>query len=133
MTQAGIEPATVQFVAQHFNHCATAVPCFQLLSIRISNRILLRNTYIGKCSTADWEPGTRNICTIRLDSLLIGCCSSEPTNALCSILCILLSVCSETFRSKLIVTHLIHRMEQFVGADTIFNSFHRARSKQYET
>ena len=26
LTPAGIEPATFRFVAQHFNHCATAVP-----------------------------------------------------------------------------------------------------------
>ena len=26
MTPAGIEPATFRFVAQHFIHCATAVP-----------------------------------------------------------------------------------------------------------
>ena len=26
MTPAGIEPATFRFVAQHMNHCATAVP-----------------------------------------------------------------------------------------------------------
>ena len=26
MTPAGIEPATIRFVAQHLNHCATAVP-----------------------------------------------------------------------------------------------------------
>jgi len=26
MTLAGIEPETFRFVAQHFNHCATAVP-----------------------------------------------------------------------------------------------------------
>jgi len=26
MTPSGIEPATFKFVAQHFNHCATAVP-----------------------------------------------------------------------------------------------------------
>jgi len=26
MTPADIEPATFQFVAQHLNHCATAVP-----------------------------------------------------------------------------------------------------------
>ena len=26
MTLAGIEPATFRFVAQHLNHCATAVP-----------------------------------------------------------------------------------------------------------
>jgi hypothetical protein len=28
MTPSGIEPATFQFVAQHLNHCATAVPSF---------------------------------------------------------------------------------------------------------
>jgi len=26
MTPSGIEPATFRFVAQHLNHCATAVP-----------------------------------------------------------------------------------------------------------
>ena len=26
LTQAGVEPATFRFVAQHLNHCATAVP-----------------------------------------------------------------------------------------------------------
>jgi len=26
LTSAGIEPATFRFVAQHLNHCATAVP-----------------------------------------------------------------------------------------------------------
>jgi len=31
VTPAGIEPATFLFVAQHLNHCATAVPIFKLL------------------------------------------------------------------------------------------------------
>jgi len=26
LTQAGIEPATFRIVAQHLNHCATAIP-----------------------------------------------------------------------------------------------------------
>ena len=28
LTPAGIEPATFRFVAQHLNHCATAVPVY---------------------------------------------------------------------------------------------------------
>ena len=33
MTPSGIEPATFRFVAQHFNHCATAVPLAPCISI----------------------------------------------------------------------------------------------------
>jgi len=29
LTAAGIEPATFRFVAQHLNHCATAVPNYK--------------------------------------------------------------------------------------------------------
>jgi len=29
LTPAGIEPATYRFVAQHLNHCATAVPKYR--------------------------------------------------------------------------------------------------------
>ena len=35
MTLAGIEPATFRFVAQHLNHCATAVPLFERYKIKI--------------------------------------------------------------------------------------------------
>jgi len=47
MTPAGIEPATFRFVAQHLNHCATAVPCsyrksFQILSIRVTTKYLFQ-------------------------------------------------------------------------------------------
>ena len=31
LTPAGIEPATFRFVAQHLNHCATAVPIYRKL------------------------------------------------------------------------------------------------------
>ena len=31
LTLAGIEPATFRFVAQHLNHCATAVPNSELV------------------------------------------------------------------------------------------------------
>ena len=33
MTPSGIEPATFRFVAQHLNHCATAVPSSSWLFI----------------------------------------------------------------------------------------------------
>jgi len=34
MTPAGIELATFRFVAQHLNHCATAVPQVQVVGCR---------------------------------------------------------------------------------------------------
>ena len=46
MTPAGIEPATFRFVAQHLNHCATAVPrservrYYKQMTIRINLLIL---------------------------------------------------------------------------------------------
>ena len=36
-TQAGIEPATFRFVAQHLNHCATAVPLYPMKTPRKYN------------------------------------------------------------------------------------------------
>jgi len=33
LTPAGIEPATFRFVAQHLNHCATAVPLDKLVMV----------------------------------------------------------------------------------------------------
>ena len=38
LTPSGIEPATFRFVAQHLNHCATAVPC---ATIKIKKYIVL--------------------------------------------------------------------------------------------
>ena len=35
MTPSGIEPATFRFVAQHLNHCATAVPNEKAVYFRI--------------------------------------------------------------------------------------------------
>ena len=34
MTPEGIEPASFRFVAQHLNHCATAVPKLQLVDVQ---------------------------------------------------------------------------------------------------
>ena len=46
MTSAGIELATFRFVAQHLNHCATAVPDSQLVKLKI-----IFNVYRGKKNT----------------------------------------------------------------------------------
>jgi len=35
LTPAGIEPATFRFVAQHPNHCATAVPDFGRIDVNL--------------------------------------------------------------------------------------------------
>ena len=40
LTLAGIEPATFRFVAQHLNHCATAVPRLKPLFIANSSVIM---------------------------------------------------------------------------------------------
>ena len=34
MTASGIEPATFRFVAQHLNHCATAVSCYTVYVLK---------------------------------------------------------------------------------------------------
>ena len=48
-TQAGIEPATFRFVAQHLNHCATAVPwLLQTMTKLFSYDI---------CVWSHWPPG----------------------------------------------------------------------------
>ena len=45
MTQAGMEPATFRFVAQHLNHCAAAVPkremCVMIFSTDLSETFLI--------------------------------------------------------------------------------------------
>ena len=45
VTAAGIEPATFQFVAQHLNHCATAVPTDPYLAM-VKVRCGIPNAYI---------------------------------------------------------------------------------------
>jgi len=39
LTLAGIEPATFRFVAQHLNHCATAIPITVEYLIQISLKL----------------------------------------------------------------------------------------------
>ena len=45
LTPAGIEPATVRFVAQHLNHCVTAVPNITSLSHEIITRTHTRTDH----------------------------------------------------------------------------------------
>jgi len=43
LTAAGIEPATFRIVAQHLNHCATAVPKVYIVFYTNSIEISLKN------------------------------------------------------------------------------------------
>ena len=56
MTPSGIEPATFRFVAQHLNHCATAVPFREYENYEYT---LLNTTEISKFG----QP--RNVCGYR--------------------------------------------------------------------
>jgi len=51
MTPAGIERATFRFVAQHLNHCVTAVPAASV------DRIILENL-----SVSVWTNLTESVC-----------------------------------------------------------------------
>jgi len=59
MTPAGIEPPTFRFVAQHLNHCATAVPIrnYRLLLNKNSYKMFVRqrteNRYVEEMRTAE--------------------------------------------------------------------------------
>jgi len=46
LTPAGIEPVTFQFVAQHHNHCATAV---RQVKLRASNKMFSKEAYQINC------------------------------------------------------------------------------------
>jgi len=47
MTPAGVEPATFRFVAQHLNHCATAVPVIHVINkIRLLLLLLVVETSV---------------------------------------------------------------------------------------
>jgi len=45
LTQPGIEPATFRFVAQHLNHCATAVPLEIINTYKIISFVLQERNY----------------------------------------------------------------------------------------
>ena len=63
MTPAGIEPATFGFVAQHLNHCATAVP---ILWHKVKVKCTLVQT-LRLCTGRTVHRGSRGIALLFLD------------------------------------------------------------------
>ena len=58
LTPAGIEPATIRFVAQHLNHCATAVPkSYWGIKKIIGNVQACNVTDLPIVQEAGWAPG----------------------------------------------------------------------------
>jgi len=53
LTLAGIEPATFRFVAQHLNHCATAVPKHFSYFYEMVMDILCSDCYYFICSCGE--------------------------------------------------------------------------------
>jgi len=55
VTPAGIKPATFRFVAQHLNHCATAVPALQPVAVHtlydIQFNYFSNKTHTNQCKT----------------------------------------------------------------------------------
>ena len=47
LTPSGIEPATFRFVAQHLNHCATAIPSLTLCSLELFCTVLRLRVVLG--------------------------------------------------------------------------------------
>jgi len=63
MTPSGIEPAAFRFVAQHLNHCATAVPLPQYVQkalykhIQLYVCILTRSSFsVLNLAVSAWRP-----------------------------------------------------------------------------
>ena len=73
-TPAGIEPATFRFVAQHFSHCATAVPTRILPEIKTETKgILFNRTVTKKIVLSFVLENTNTSCqTPRLKSMSVG-------------------------------------------------------------
>jgi len=55
LTPAGIEPATFRIVAQHFNHCATAVPQIQLSVKCILHLLVICCKYMENARYTQWQ------------------------------------------------------------------------------
>ena len=54
LTPAGIEPATFRFVAQHLNHCATAVRLLNVGQYRIYTKTTLNFIQFLQFQSQDW-------------------------------------------------------------------------------
>jgi len=67
MTPTGIEPATFRFVAQHLNHCATAVPslvvCIEFFGnpVRHSLALMMEATDFPQASIHNHQTTRRHI------------------------------------------------------------------------
>ena len=69
MTPSGIEPATFRFVAQHLNHCATAVPLIiLLLYIKINQDVLYQ-----KCGQTDLMDSDHSVVVKRQNFISCWC------------------------------------------------------------
>ena len=80
---AGIEPATFRFVAQHLNHCATAVPNTSIILLKILltvSRFLLNLNFLDRfwqkilqyqilLKSAQWERS----CSVRTEEQTDRC------------------------------------------------------------
>ena len=73
MTPSGIEPATFRFVAQHLNHCSTAVPGEQS---NVSNNGVFFFVYGATARSGPGPPHYRGF-TITLKHTTLGEGSSE--------------------------------------------------------
>ena len=70
LTLAGIEPATLRFVAQHLNHCATAVPVIYTRDIKSTEILANFKARLGACNVL--LGGKSNIlCKVRVSSKML--------------------------------------------------------------
>ena len=83
LTPAGIKPATFRFVAQHLNHCATAVPINKCTNVKIKLNCRARmgvergvyRVLVGKPEGKRpmGRPRRRWVDNIRMDLQKVGC------------------------------------------------------------
>ena len=78
LTLSGIEPATFRFVAQHLNHCATAVPSSISKSVNVRVMVMLRRVRVAILAVENNKYYIFRVCVC---SLRYPAC-----NALCAML-----------------------------------------------